>query len=220
MYLNKKYKKGKRAVEALASPIVKVAKLANKALDVAVMVKALVNVEYKSFTIALVTDPNSTGVVTHLTAIAQGSDFSNRIGRKIKLLSLSIRGNIAINGSATNSIYRLLILRDNSGTTTPPTIANLFTDTATFLNNKNKIGDPQSNSRFTVLSDTWYTINIGNENTRKKIQIYKKVNFHVNYSGTAATDEGKGCVYALQASSEASLDPIVTADVMIKYIDN
>ncbi len=195
--------------------------IAAKALQVAYGVKRLLNVEYKSIIKDLDGAPNSTGSVTNLTSIGQGDTASSRDGNKIRAVSLKIKGNIAINGSANSSIYRLVILRDNNGSTTPPTIASLYTDASTFFNNKNKLGDPQTNSRFTILSDTWYKLNLTEGSaTALPIDIYIKMNHHVFFTGAAGTDEGKGHIYALQASNEAANDPIVIADAMFKWIDN
>ncbi len=193
--------------------------IAVKALKIAQGVKKLLNVEYHSVITDLVADPNSTGTVTGLTSVAQGDDFTQRQGRKIKAVSMKIKGNIALHGSATDSVYRLLIVRDNNGSTTQPSIGLLFTDVATFLNNKNKLGDPQTNSRFTILSDTWYTMHT-NDVEQIKIDIYLKLTHHIYFSGTGATDEGKGHIYAFQASNEATNDPVVNCDVMFKWIDN
>ncbi len=220
MYVQKVYKKGKRKVEAVVGGTKTAYKVAKKALDVALTVQALVNVEYKSHKTTLQTDPNTSGNVAQLTGIAEGIGFNQRIGRSIKSVSLSIKGIISINGSATSTNYRLLIVRDNSGTTTVPAITDLFDSVAVFILNKNKLGDSQSNARFTVLSDTFYHLDIQNENSTIAIKIWKKLNFHVRFSGAAASDEGKGAIYAFQASSEASLDPIVSVDTMYKYIDN
>ncbi len=48
----------------------------------------------------------------------------------------------------------------------------------------------------------------------------QSLDHHIFYTGTAATDEGKGNLYLFIASSEATNDPGVSVDCMVKYIDN
>lgn len=193
--------------------------VARRALKIALQVKKLVNVETKSFQQDLFASPSSSGTVTHLLALAQGDDFNNRQGRSVKLQSIRIKGNVQMHASATDSTYRLMIVRDNNGSTTQPAITDLFVDVTAFQNNENKLGDPQSNSRFTVLFDRYYIMTTA-FSERHSINKYIKIRSHVLFSGTANTDEGKGAIYAFQASNEATNDPVVNANSMIKFIDN
>ncbi len=192
---------------------------AGKALAVAYAVKKLINVEFRTITTTLTADPNATGAVVPLTAIAQGDDIANRQGNKIRAKHMSVRGHIQINASATASHGRMIIIRDNNGSTTIPTIANLFTDASTMRVGKNKLGDPQSNSRFSILWDYTYTLDAVNHS-----QLYFKytetLDHHIYYTGSAATDEGKGHLYLFTVSNEGTNDPVVSADCMVKFIDN
>ncbi len=192
---------------------------AAKALSIAYGVKKLLNIEYKSLVTTLAVDPGAAGAVTNIIPVAIGDDFDDRDGRKIKLVSIKIKGQVTMNASASDSLYRLLIVRDNNGSTTQPAITDLFTSVAIFHQNNNKLGDPQSNSRFSVLSDTWYTLNASN-GTKREINIYIPISSHVFFSGSGATDEGKGAIYAFQASNEGTNDPVCNVDCMVKWIDN
>ena len=192
---------------------------AAKALTVAYAVKKLLNVEYKSLTTSFTVDPNSTGAVLHLTGMGQGDDFGERIGRKIRLKSINVQGSIVINASATATILRMMIVRDNNGTTTQPAITDLFASASVFATNLNKRGDPQSNSRFSVLMDKFVQLDAVRQ-SQVKVKHYSQQDFHVYYSGTAATDEGKGALYLFIASNEATNDPVVSVDCQIKWIDN
>ncbi len=192
---------------------------AAKALKVAYSVKKLLNVEMKSFKIQLPIDPNTTGSVDNMTSIAQGDDFNARQGRKILLKSIRCKGIITQHASATQTGVRLLLVRDNLGTTTVPSITDLFATAVTMHDNKNKLGDPQSNARFTVLMDKYWILN-GVGNNRVAIDEYIKLNSHCYYTGTAASDEGKGNIYSFMVSTEASNDPVVSMECMTKYIDN
>jgi len=192
---------------------------AHKALKIALTVKKLINVEYKSFKQDWQVDPNTTGLVTNLMGIAQGLDFDQREGRKIKLVAITIKGNVQLHASATDSTYRFTVVRDNLGKTAVPIIADLFESVQDHISNKNKRGDPQSNARFTVLADKFYIMNTNNVE-RHQISLYIKIASHITYTGTSATDEGKGNLYVMQSSNEGTNDPVVAIDSMIKYIDN
>ncbi len=192
---------------------------AARALSLALAVKKLVNVEYKTVTVTFPVDPNSTGSVTNLSAIAQGNDIANRQGNKIRAKYLSVAGNVSMHASATESQLRLMIVRDNLGTTAQPAIADLFTDVGVFRSGRNKLGDPQSNSRFSILWDKYILLDAIN-NTQVKINWSSSLDHHIYYDASAATDEGKGNVYLFLASDQATNDPILVCDSMLKFIDN
>ncbi len=61
-----------------------------------------------------------------------------------------------------------------------------------------------------------------NDNGRQQanIDLYKKLGFHVYYSGSASTDEGRNNVYAMIASNEVSNVPAATWVSQFKFIDN
>ncbi len=192
---------------------------ASKALAVAYAVKKLINVEYRTITTAFTADPNSSGAVVNLTAIAQGDDIANRQGNKIRAKYIKCKGTIVINASATTSVLRMMIVRDNNGSTTIPAITSLFTDVTTFFNNNNKLGDPQTNSRFTIMFDRFVQLDAVNK-SQAVVNWSRTLDHHIFYTGTAATNEGKGNMYLFIASNEATNDPVVTVDAMVKFIDN
>ncbi len=192
---------------------------ASKALAVAYAVKKLVNVEYKTISTDFTIDPNSTGSVVNLTAIAQGDDIANRQGNKIRVKHISVSGKVAVNSAATASQVRIMIVRDNNGSTTQPAITDLFTDVATFRFNKNKLGDPQSNSRFSILMDRFFEVD-SIRASDLSLRWSSSLDHHIFYTGVGATDEGKGNIYLFIASNEATNDPDVRMDAMIKFIDN
>ncbi len=191
---------------------------AARALAVAYAVKKLINVEFHSINTNLPTDPNSSGSVTNLSPIAQGDDRVNRQGNKIRAKYLKVAGLVKLHASATVSNIRLMIVRDNNGSTTIPAITDLFGSVAIFEQGQNKIGDSQTNSRFSILWDHKMTINT--ENPQQYFEYSMELDHHIFFTGTAGTDEGKGHVYALLASNEATNDPIMTGNMMLKFIDN
>ncbi len=191
---------------------------ASKALTVAYAVQKLVNVEYRLKSTAFTTDPNSTGAVVALTDIAQGDDIANRQGNKLRAKRVACSGVIILNASATDSRVRMVIIRDNNGSTTRPAISDLYASAAVFVNNQPKSGDPQSNSRFSVLMDKMVIVN--SDTPTKQFSWSQSLDHHVFYTGTAATDEGKGHLYLFIGSNEATNDPTVSAESRFHFIDN
>ncbi len=186
--------------------------------DVAYL-KRLINVEFKSFLLGPPNTCSTTVTISNLTAIAQGDDFLNRDGRKIRLKSISLRGNMRQNASATITRARLMVVRDNNGSTTQPVVTDLFSDAASYFGNRHKLDDPQHNSRFTVLMDR--TFDLSDTGIQSyQWSWYKELDHHVYFTGTAATDEGKGHIYLFSASNEATNVPINEMDSVVKFIDN
>ncbi len=193
---------------------------AAKALAIARSVKAMFNVEYKSKRTAWTADPNTTGAVLNLITMIAGDDFDERSGRKVKLFSIAHKGSITMNGSATDTMVRAVVVRDNLGTTTQPSIADMFGSASNFFNNLPRLDDPQTNARFTTLYDKWFALGLDSAHFRMPVKSYKKIGSHVTWTGTANTDEGKGTLYLMIASSEVTNDPIVNVVTTIKFIDN
>ncbi len=191
---------------------------AAQALTVAYAVKRLINVEYHRISTSFPAAPNTTGSTTNLTAIAQGDDVSNRQGNKIRMKQLLLSGNVRLHASATDSNVRMVIVRDNNGSTTIPTITDLYGSAANFFQNLLKEGNPQQNSRFTVLWDKYVFVNSDTPN--KPVAYSMALDHHCFFSGTAATDEGKGALYLFQASNESTNDPVVNILAQTVWIDN
>ncbi len=191
---------------------------ASKALAVAFAVKKLINVEYMSFRVTPTSDPNTSGTSQNMTAIAQGDDTSDRQGDKIRVKRLALSGIVTLHASATDSRVRFVIVRDNNGSTTIPTIANLYAGASAFADNTLKSGTPQENSRFSVLWDKMVIVN--SDTPTKAFSYSMTLDHHVFFSGPAATDEGKGHLYLFMASNEATNDPVVTAKTQVWYLDN
>lgn len=192
---------------------------ASKALAVAYSVKKLLNIEYKSELTGLTNDMSTTATITNLTAIAQGDDFDDRNGNKIRLASISWKGNVLKSSVPETQMGRVMIIRDNNGSTTQPIITDLFSDESSFFNGRHKLDDPQTNSRFTVLLDRQFALD-DSKAQLSTVSWYKKLDHHCFFSGSAATDEGKGALYMIQGSDQATNVMLNRTDVVIKFIDN
>ncbi len=191
---------------------------ASKALAVAYAVKKLVNVEYFNVNTDFTGDPSSSGAVVNLTAIPQGDELGHRQGNKVRAKYISMGGNVNLHASATNTIMRIALIRDNNGSTTQPAITDNWSTVLDFAQNQPKRGAPQQCSRFSVLYDRAFVIST--ENPRIAFSWSSSLDHHIYFTGTTATDEGKGHIYLFIASDQATNDPVVQASSSVRYIDN
>ncbi len=192
---------------------------AQKALMIAQGVRRLINVEYFNISTDFTSDPSTSGAVVNLTAIAQGDTDASRQGSKIRAKHIECSGVVTLNASATNSRVRMVIVRDNNGSTTIPAITDLYSTVLRFVDGRPKLGTAQSNSRFSILNDRMIIVDAGHGLTQKFFWS-SSLDHHIYFSGTGATDEGKGHVYLFIASNEATNDPVVAANANLKFIDN
>lgn len=190
---------------------------ATKALALARQNKKALDTEIFSISTVMTADPNTTGTVQNLSAIAQSLTAAGRTGLSIKAFSLRMKGHVALHASATASRVRVVVAYDRSGTTNAPAIADLFTDGPAMADNLLTIGSPQVSSRFQVISDKLYVVV-----TNRPIvtfDIYKKLNKAIHYSAAGSTDEGRNNLWLFMASSEATNDPSFVGEARFKYQD-
>ncbi len=167
------------------------------------------------------TTPDTTAVMLNCAAIAVGDDEGDRSGREIHAESISIRGSIAKAAASTATSVRFMLLRDNLGSTTPPTLADLFTGEGNFFDNKHRLMQEQNMKRFTIFWDYSFVLNenFDGQVTTKLFKYYKKLNFKMTFTGTTGATEGKNSLWLLTGSDEASSVPIVAGDIVFKFTD-
>ncbi len=171
--------------------------------------------------IALDTVPDTTASVVNVSFIAQGDDVNTRHGRKIHAEHISVQGSITKAVTSSQTKVRFLLFRDNLGTTTAPTLADLFTDENDFFENKHRLINEQPMKRFTILWDKFMIINEAFDGNGSALayKFSKKLNFDILYTGTAATDEGKNSIWMMIGCDEVSATPDNQGDIVFKYSD-
>ncbi len=190
---------------------------AMKALRMAKYVKGLVNSELHSSDFTLNTTVTTTPTVSHLTDVAIGDDFTQRTGRKIRLKSIQIRGDIELNAVATNSTFRMIVFKDTMNIGTPPTASQIVANTDALRN-----PEPNFLNRFKILMDRTIQLNQKVDANLPKVTFnwYRKLDLPVTYTGTASTDEGKNSLWLLLVSDEASNAPDLDFTSRIRFRDN
>jgi len=155
---------------------------------------------------------NTTGVLTLLNGVATGTDFTNRIGRKIRLKSIYIRGYCQPEDQTTgNNLARMIVVYDMQSNGAAPTVTDILKSATSVaqLNLDNR-------DRFKVLIDKQLAMGQFDSTTAgatnaaaptiHQIKKYKKLNLEVLFNGTAATvgSIATGSIYMLTIGAVAS----------------
>jgi len=134
----------------------------------------------------------STGVAqcfVLLNGVATGTDFTDRIGRKILMKSLFIRGLIYPQDTTVlNNMCRMIVVYDKQANGTAPVITDVLkTDSATAQLNLN------NRDRFEVIFDKQWTAGAmnttatqtySNAPVHRSVKLYKRLNHEVQFGGT------------------------------------
>ncbi len=156
--------------------------LAERAMRGVRAITKLVNIEEKandgstSFTLS------TAGTVTYLSAIAQGSDYTNRIGDSIKCHSVELIVQVVASAAlTTNDGVRVLLFRDLENPGSAPAVTDVLS-TANPLGLENWL----NRARFKVLFDEVFDIS-NTANPLVSRLVHLPVDRHIKYRGTGAT---------------------------------
>lgn len=183
-------------------------------------IKGLVNSEKFVKDTTIDSSSTSTGVLTHLSGVAQGDAEGNRTGQSIYARSLSLRGQI-ISTSTTPVQVRLLLIRDTQQIgDSSPSAANVLEvpdQLDSFLT-------ASTRGRFSVLWDKTFLVS-GNDTDRAKVWINVTIPMrsHIRYNGSATSDIQKNGLYLLNMSDStdgAGTKPTLNLTARLYYHDN
>ena len=90
-------------------------------------IRKLINIEEKILETtgsSLIFD--TTGIIQPISRIAQGLDYTNRVGDSIKMQHIEVRGRIFKHATATSSVMRIMLVRDLDGAGTIPTTGDIL----------------------------------------------------------------------------------------------
>lgn len=179
---------------------------------------------------------NTTGSVTLVNGVAIGSDYTDRVGRKIRLKSIYVRGLVSRNltlggGTLLPDVARMLIVFDTQTNGATPSVTDILKEaTATSQLNLN------NRDRFKVLIDKQYAIApylisdtatqsyaLAGSPTTYQVKKYKKLNHEVVFNGTQGTvgSISTGALWMVWVGSTAvdQTDPVATVSVRIRFED-
>ena len=183
--------------------------------------------ELKYLDVTFASAHSSTGVLTLLNGLAPGTGPSQRIGRKVKNMSLLYRSGIGsgdLGAAPFRGLLRTLIVYDKQANATAPTVNDILegigASSAMDMNNRD---------RFLVLFNRTAAIDQSGGNQSSKIELYKKMNLNTIFNaGTAGTiaDITTGSIYLLTMAENANNlvtptnFPITTFYSRIRYDDS
>lgn len=174
--------------------------LASKAWTGVKYLKGLVNSEMHVNDIASSgTVDYTTGAIVSLNQIAIGDDISQRTGQSILVKYISFRGIVYRNSANQNETFRIMVFRDTSNQGTAPTLANV-------LQANGSAYTPLSNlnltfkDRFKILYTT--TLTVSATNAEQVFKGYIRLQKHVKFDGSTATDYQKDSLWFLICSDQ------------------
>lgn len=149
---------------------------------------------------------NNTHAVIKLSDISEGSDSTNRIGRRITAHKLELRLSIAETGTETT--VRCIVIRCVGKYTGTP---------SNYLSAWNV---PTDADRCYCLYDNIFTLTA---NDKHQHSIVKTINLHnlkLKYTGSGATDDQEGClIFMCVANADPANDPTYTGSTRLWFYD-
>lgn len=182
------------------------------------VVKKYVNVEYKNKDVSIGATPDTSGVTELMSGLSMGDGEDQRDGDQIKLTSIRIKGAVAINSSANNSIARMMLICDRHCNGVLPGVTDIL-QSATYYDFPNR----DNKRRFWIMWDkSWNLTTDGREIVPFEYYRAFKKGLKVRYTGTAGTITGakENNLFLLYISSEATNTPSIDGKWRIRYIDN
>lgn len=177
--------------------------------------KTMINSEVYKNDVTQTDNPGSSGVITHLTGIAQGDGDGQRTGLSILCKGISFRYVGTIGASATDSFVRILIIRDlQQAADTVPTISNVL-ESVTVIGHLNS----ESVGRYQILYDRVHQLQSVNVKTYYG-KVYLRVNKHLRYNGSLGSDIQKDGMFVITLSNEATNVPSCSWTSRLYYYDN
>jgi len=178
--------------------------------------------EVKTYTATIsATTIVSSGGVQHVSAVLQGDDYTERVGRRIFCLSVQVRLVLRADADlvSTGAHWKGAIIMDHANTGTAPSVADIYAnqEIEDFRN-----AAPHNLKRFTTYWEEvrYVGINAGTgPPPLQYVNAYRKVNRPIWFSDTAQTDEGQNSLWLYQTSSEATDGPISDGFVRIRFLD-
>lgn len=190
-----------------------------KALSIATAVASLVNVEFKRNDIGASGSIDSSGGVSQLVSIVNGSDAVQRVGNEVELKSFFWKLDVSQNAASSWSILRSMIVLDTENDGTIPAVSDIL-DAGAGSVSVNSFINWDNRKRFKILKDIKITLA---DRTSKQLEWYKNFGtkgLKLEWTGNTAGSTKNNCLYLLLISNEPTNLPTVTWKARSVYIDN
>lgn len=154
--------------------------------------------------------------VTALASIPQGDTESSRNGISLLARRLNCRGTITQHASATNTFFRMIILRDKQQIAdTSPTPASILDAPSAIVSQYNN----DDKGRFTILHDQTFKFSASGT-TNASFNLNFPMQKHIRYNGVNGSDIQKNGLFVLLMSSESTNTPTADLSFRLHYHDN
>lgn len=156
---------------------------------------------------------DTNGTIALLNGCATGTDFTDRVGRKIYMKSIFIRGTVGpVDTNVSNSLVRLMIIYDTEPNGALPAVTDILaqgrSESQTNLSNRH---------RFYIVIDKQYYIGRYSDTIQQSvaagpsgyaIKIFRKLNLETIYDGTTNVigSISSGALYILTLGNQAAND--------------
>lgn len=183
--------------------------------------RRLINVETKvANTNAASSTFGTGGSVVCISQIAQGTDYTSRVGDSIRIQGVELRSRITMSATATNSLVRVVVCRDLDGAGTAPSYTDIF-DAGLGATNALAQYNWLNRDRFSILYDEMFSLSLSSD---QSLSIGWKAAHegHVKYRGTtaASASDGKGSIYLVFVSDETVNQPTYQYNARLTFTDN
>jgi len=215
--------KGDRTQQAVSQYAGDAYSLAKRSLQGVNALRRLINIEEKYSDVGLSLNPDTSGVASCVTQLAQGTTMNTRVGNSVKVQTLEMWGRVACNTSVTTySLCRVVVIRDMEGQGTAPTAADVF-ETVGGSSAPRQAFDWLNRKRFAILYDELFALTpLAGGQIVSTFHYRVPLEKHVFYRGTtaAAASDGEGSIYIVAVSDEATNTPSVNVNTRITYTDD
>lgn len=163
----------------------------------------LVRPERKVFDLKTESYADNTGwYMLPVSLTAEGTEYNTRIGRKVKAMSIFLRGQFKINPGATATTCRLICFWDKASNNQVPAPSDVM-QTNTDL--QSPLDYDTAGTRFKILMDRTYDLSISGDRV-KSFNLYKKLKQTVTYNGSSNTSGQltTGQVYVMWLANETA----------------
>lgn len=168
---------------------------------------------------------STTARIVLLNGLQQGTTASTRIGRRVTIKSIELKGRVTAGASGTASTVRYAIVLDRQANAVTPAFTDIY-DAAL----PESLRNISNKARFQVVWDSGLINLVGTsagttDAARRSFEFYKKVGFPVQYNaGTAGTigDIQTNALYFVSVGDVASgaTAPTLVGQARLRYSDN
>lgn len=163
----------------------------------------------------------TTGIAQNISQVAEGTGENERIGRDIKAVYLSIRGQVVLHPSASNTTMRVCIVRDYSNNPGTVALVDVLNTAGASSALQYPFAPPNSDNkkRFKILASQIVAPN-DSASLAIPIKFFIKLRGDIAFDGPLATDYASGQLYIVAVSNDAVNTPTLGYSSRLAYRDN